>query len=48
MKILDRNEQILGWLVDRLVGWISSISTLVGYLMSNPIYIYIYIYIYFL
>ena len=40
---------LVDWLVGWLVGWLVflSLSTLVGYLMPNPvIYIYIYIYIY--
>ena len=29
-----------------MVGWVYGISTFIGYLMTNSVYIYIYIYIY--
>ena len=47
--ILMNTKTTSNWLVGWLVGWLVAfyiISTLVGYITSNPVNIYIYIYIY--
>ena len=53
MRTLDQYKQYkpiqIAVTIKRLAGWVLwhiNISTLVGYLIPNTIYIYIYIYIY--